>query len=381
MHGGDIYRQQVTYDFSVNINPLGLPDAVRQVMENSGDLAMQYPDLQCQKLRIQLADCLGIRPEQILCGNGASELIPAVCHMLRPQKALLSTPCFSGYEAALQAVGTEVIRVPLSEADGFAFTEEYGSKLETRIKEEKPELLFLTTPNNPTGKLTEPAYIRRLLTVCEKTHTYLVLDECFMELTGQSAQYSMLREIDSYEKLLILRAFTKTFAMPGIRLGYLVGQQAVLSSVQKQLPEWNVSTLAQAAGVAALADTRYLERACRMIGSERERMSRELEKLGCKVYPSDTNYILFYVNQYGRQKSTDLNHGNEKRVCKKPATDCQAGPEQAAGAELKDRLLRKQIMIRDCSDYPGLTDGYYRVAVKLPEENRMLLDAMAEILR
>ena len=184
MHGGDIYRQQVTYDFSVNINPIGLPDAVRQVMENSGDLAMQYPDLQCQKLRIKLADCLGIRPEQILCGNGASELILAVCHMLRPKKALLSAPCFSGYETALQAVGTEVIRVPLSEADGFAFTEEYGRKLETRIKEEKPELLFLTTPNNPTGKLTEPAYIRRLLTVCEKTDTYLVLDECFMELTG-----------------------------------------------------------------------------------------------------------------------------------------------------------------------------------------------------
>ena len=129
MHGGDIYRQQVTYDFSVNINPIGLPDAVKQVMENSGDLAMQYPDLQCQKLRIKLADCLGIRPEQILCGNGASELILAVCHMLRPQKALLSAPCFSGYETALQAVGTEVIRVPLSETDGFAFTEEYGSCL------------------------------------------------------------------------------------------------------------------------------------------------------------------------------------------------------------------------------------------------------------
>ena len=127
-------------------------------------------------------------------------------------------------------------------------------------------------------------------------------------------------------------------------------------------------------------DPRYLERACRLIGSERERMSRELEKLGCKVYPSDTNYILFYLSQYGRQKSTDLNHGNEKRLCKKPATDCQAGPEQAAEAGLKARLLRKQIMIRDCSDYPGLTDGYYRVAVKLSEENRMLLDAMAEIL-
>ncbi len=381
MHGGDIYRQQVIYDFSVNINPLGLPDAVRQAIENSGDLAMQYPDLQCQKLRMRLADRLGIRPEQILCGNGASELILAVCHMLRPQKALLSVPCFSGYEAALRAVGTKVIPVPLPEADGFSFTEEYGRKLETRIKEEKPELLFLTTPNNPTGKLTDPAYIRRLLTVCRETDMYLVLDECFMELTGLAAQYSMLREIDSYEKLLILRAFTKSFAMPGIRLGYLVGQQALLNSVQNQLPEWNVSALAQAAGVAALEDMQYLEKACRLIESEREHMRRVLKELGCRVYPSDTNYILFYVNQYGRQKSTDQNNGNEKRLCKKPTTDCQVWPEQAAGTELKDRLLRKQILIRDCSDYPGLTDGYYRVAVKLPKENQVLLEAIKEILK
>ena len=361
MHGGDIYRQQVIYDFSVNINPIGLPDVVKQVLENSGTIAMQYPDLHCRKLRIQLADRLGISPEQILCGNGASELILAVCHMLRPQKALLSAPCFSGYETALRAVGTEVIHIPLSEADGFAFTDEYGRKLEAKIKEEKPELLFLTTPNNPTGKLTDPAYIRRLLTVCEKTDTYLLLDECFMELTGQAVQYSMLQEIEEHEKLLILRAFTKSFAMPGIRLGYLVGDQALLTGVQKQLPEWNVSALAQAAGVAALADTRYLERACRLIESERGHMSRALKALGCRVYSSDANYILFYVNQNGKQKNIDPHAGD-------------------AGADLKDRLIRKKILIRDCSDYPGLTDGYYRVAVKLPEENRVLLEAIAEIL-
>ncbi|MBU5430173.1 aminotransferase class I/II-fold pyridoxal phosphate-dependent enzyme [Kineothrix sp. MSJ-39] len=362
MHGGDIYRQQVTYDFSVNINPLGLPAAVQQVLDNSRGLAMQYPDLQCQKLRMQLADRLGIRPEQILCGNGASELILAVCQMLRPQKALLSAPCFSGYETALQAVGTEVIHVPLSEAEGFAFTEEYGRKLETRIREEKPELLFLTTPNNPTGKLTEPDHIRKVLAVCGETGTYLVLDECFMELTGQAAQYSMLREIDNYENLLILRAFTKTFAMPGIRLGYLVGQQTILSRIQQQLPEWNVSTLAQAAGVAALADMQYLEKACGLIESERNRMSRELRKLGCMVYPSDANYIMFYVNQSSKQENMGLREGD-------------------AGADLKEKLSRKQILIRDCSDYPGLTDGYYRVAVKLPKENQVLLEAIAEILK
>lgn len=362
MHGGDIYRQQITYDFSVNINPLGLPAAVQQVLENGSSLAVQYPDLQCQKLRIQLADRLGIRQEQILCGNGASELILAVCQMLRPQRALLSAPCFSGYETALQAVGTEVIQVPLSEAEGFAFTEEYGRKLEKRIREEKPELLFLTTPNNPTGKLTEPDHIKNLLSVCEETGTYLVLDECFMELTGQGAQYSMLREIDCYERLLILRAFTKTFAMPGIRLGYLVGQQAVLCRIQQQLPEWNVSTLAQAAGVAALADMQYLEKACGLIESERKRMSQALKELGCRVYPSDANYIMFYVNQKDEQNNIGLHEGD-------------------AGADLKDKLSRKQILIRDCSDYPGLTNGYYRVAVKLPKENQALLEAVAEILK
>lgn len=381
MHGGDIYRQKIKYDFSVNINPLGLPDVVKQVLQNSGTLAVQYPDLQCQKLRIQLADRLGIRSEQILCGNGASELILAVCHMLRPQKALLSAPCFSGYEVALQAVGTKVIHVPLAEADDFAYTEEYGRALEARLREEKPALLFLTTPNNPTGKLIEKEHIRRILAVCRQTDTTLVLDECFMELTGQAARYSMVQKLEQHENLLILRAFTKSFAIPGIRLGYLVGQQALLNRIQKQLPEWNVSTLAQATGVAALADTKYLKMACRLIESERAHMSQALKELGCRVYSSDTNYILFYVNQCDIQKSTGLYDEDEKCTWQKENTDGAIYMNQVAGADLKDRLIRQQILIRDCSDYPGLTDGYYRVAVKLPEENKVLLEALAGILQ
>lgn len=341
MHGGDIYRNHVTLDFSVNINPCGVPSELRVAMEEGLSQVETYPDLTCRELKENIALHFQVNPEQVICGNGASELIMALCHWKRPEKAFLMAPGFSGYEKALKAVDCDITYCYLNPEEYFR----PGEQLLQMVFERRPEVLFLSNPANPTGVLLDRDYVRRLCSVCEETGTLLVLDECFMELTGRAQVCSMIPLLSGQEHLVILRAFTKSFAIPGIRLGYLLcGRTDMAEKIQEQLPEWNVSVPAQKAGLAALNLSGYLQKSVEMIAQERSFLSEELCRLGMQVFPSEADFILFYTE--------DTN--------------------------LQQKLLTKGILIRDCRDYAGLKAGYYRVAVKKREENLQLLQALKE---
>lgn len=351
MHGGDIYRNKIELDFSVNVNPLGVPDPVRQAMVKSLTEVECYPDMECAALKKALAEHFGlgetgqeIHVNDILCGNGASELITAICRWKMPKTAMVTGPGFAGYRKALEAVNCEIQVHLLQEERNFV----PGEDLMEAVEQRKPEILFLANPSNPTGVLLDRKYLQRLLTVCLQTGTVVVLDECFMELTGQAEECSMCRKetLQKFENLMILRAFTKSFAIPGIRLGYLVCKnQEFVGKIAAQLPEWNVSIPAQAAGVAAMQCIETLAESAAYIEKERLWLTAELERLGAKVFPSQANYLLFHW------KSEDL-------------YEC---------------LLQKGILIRDCSDYEGLEKGYYRIAVRTREENEILLQSLRQI--
>ncbi len=338
-HGGDIYRNQVNMDFSVNTNPLGMPDSVRDALQGAIRHAMEYPDPKASALYLAVAERLCVPQEWLCFGNGASELFLAIVHALRPKKILLPVPSFYGYEHAAEATESEIVRYCLKAENDFRLQEDFLDQLTEDI-----DLIFLANPNNPTGRIINQAYGIRVLEQCKKKHITVVMDECFIEFAGKEKSfYPYLKEFDH---LVIVRAFTKTYAIPGVRLGYLLCSNSKLcGKIQMQLPEWNLSTFAQVAGIAAAGEETYVRESAVYVRDERIRLTSELRKMGIQAFDSEANYILIY-----------------------------------SAAPLYDRLLGKKILIRDCSNFAGLGRGYYRVAVRTREENDKLVKAIGECI-
>ncbi len=356
IHGGDIYRNRVEHDFSVNINPLGMPDGVRRAIAGSAKLCEHYPDIRSDELRAAIGDLCGVPPERIIVGNGSSELMMAVVQAIKPAKTVIPVPSFYGYErAALAPEGEIVFFMPEDGNENedpsrrsFILTEESTRQLELALTGDV-SLLFLANPNNPTGGCIPGGPLGTLLDHCLEYDITVVLDECFLEFAADGAERTCLMRMDRWPNLIVLRAFTKICAMPGVRLGWMAcADGKMLERTAAELPEWNVSVPAQQAGLAAveaLRDTSYLGDTLRTVGEEREYLAGGLKNLGLTVFPSDADFLLFYSD--------------------KP---------------LAGELLERGIMIRDCENFRGLTEGFYRTAVKKREENELLLAALDEIL-
>lgn len=338
LHGGDVYRYQNCIDFSSNCNPLGPPEGVVRAAAESASRIAAYPDVQCEKLREALALYEGTSPGMLYLGNGAAEVIFSLCLALKPEKALVPAPSFAEYEQALNSVGCQVVHVYLKEETGFQVD---GSFIEA-IERERPQAVFLCNPNNPTGVLTPRELMVRILETCEKTGSLLVVDECFNDFVRNREDYTLKAYLAGHTSLFLLKAFTKRYAMAGVRLGYgLSADQVLLDRMEQVTQPWNVSTIAQAAGVAALQEEEYVEQGRRLVWKEQEYLKTELEKLGYKLYDSRANYLFFYSR-----------------------------------FPLWESCRKQGILIRDCSNYPGLGPGYYRAAVRTHEENQQLVQVL-----
>ncbi len=345
-HGGDRYRNSVELDFSVNLNPLGVHEKIKESIIENIDKLEYYPDSEIQELGQKLSEIISVKRENIVFGNGASELITAVISALTPKKILLPVPSFKGYEKAIEASGGKIIEYKMK--GDFEITEDITEKITDDI-----DILFLTNPNNPTGKYINGALLEKIIKRCEEKQTAVVLDECFMELSDEPEKNSFLGRYEKYPHLCILRAFTKSFAIPGVRLGYLVcSGRELLDSIKDRLPEWNISVMAQIAGASAidlLKDEPYLENARRLIKDQRSYLEQSLTGMGFDVTSSDTCFLL-------------IRHRNLK-------------------TNLYTKLLKRGVLIRDCSDYRNLEDGYFRIAVKTEKENKRLISEIQEIIK
>ena len=225
----------------------------------------------------------------------------------------------------------------LTENDSFVLSEAYLDILHKGL-----DMAFLCNPNNPTGMLIPHRLLKKILEKCRKLDILLVVDECFLDFVKDPEEYSLKRSLSGFNNLFILKAFTKRYAMAGVRLGYgLCSDRKLMERMELCVQPWNVSTMAQAAGLQALTETEYVEEGRQLVFREAQWLKDELVRIGYKVFPSEANYIFF------------------------------KGP-----GELFDFCLRKRILIRDCSNYPGLTKGYYRIAVKRHEENVKLIEAL-----
>ena len=337
-HGGDIYSNpSVTLDFSVNINPLGLPDKIRQAIVSHVDEYSRYPDPFCRELCAAIARYESVPEDWIICGNGAADLIYRLCYAARPQRALVTSPTFSEYEKALAQAGCAVKYHVLKAENAFAITD---GILEDIVPGD--DMFFLCHPNNPTGRLIPQDLLERILNRARETGTTVVVDECFLDFTdGSSAK----RYLD-IPGLVILKAFTKMYAMAGLRLGYLItSNEALRSSITAAAQCWSVSVPAQVAGVAALECEGWQEKTRRLVAQERQFLAEQLGGLGIKVFPGEANFILLQ-----------------------------------SAAPLYELLLPKGILIRQCVGFNGLDNTYYRIGVKTRVENSCLIQSLKEVL-
>lgn len=296
----------------------------------------------CHALRAGLAEQYALCSEAFFCGNGASEILFRLAQVLRPRTALLTAPSFAEYEASLRSHGTALRFHLLRREEDFAITERLLDDLTDEV-----DILYLCNPNNPTGQAVDETVLQAIVTRCQAIGCWLVLDECFCDFVIEGQRNSLLSALKQMPRLIVLRSFTKLFAIPGVRLGWCASANDTLI---KQLymvgKPWNVNVFAQCCGVAALAECDYAERTAAFVAQERLWLTVALRACGLKVYDSAANFLLFHTRD----------------------------------TALSDKLRAKGILIRNCSNYRGLEPGDFRVAVRTHQENVQLIEGIQACL-
>lgn len=330
-HGGDVYRNPIEYDFSINVNPLGMPLASIQAAHEGVVLTGRYPDYKAEQLCHAIAKAKQIPADRIIPGNGAAELLYVLGQTI-PGKALTIAPTFTGYAEAVAAGGGELT---------YASDEqELLAKMDDSIR-----LVFLCNPNNPTGTLFTREQILRILAKAEALQAYVCVDECFLSFLEEEDLYSMLPYLAKHPRLLVLRAFTKIYCMAGLRLGYLAcGDTELQSRIRAKLQPWNTSIPAQMAGIAALSDTEYLAKTRENLQAERAYLVPRLRELVAEVYDGYGNFLLFRDEP-----------------------------------DLKERMLEVGVLIRACGDFEGLDDTYFRIGIRSHSENQEFIRRLARV--
>ncbi|HTV56045.1 MAG TPA: threonine-phosphate decarboxylase CobD [Terriglobia bacterium] len=352
-HGGNIFGAarrlhapvSAIMDFSASINPLGLSRRARRRLEAELDLVRYYPDTSQHGLRTLVASREDINPDTILFGNGATQLLHLIPRYFRPRSVLLAQPSFSEYEAALLGLRCRVRHHLLKPSAGFRVVPD---KLLKALRDDRPDLLILANPNNPTGVVIPAEILFKIVRLCHKQGTWFLADESFIDFTSQP---SLVRQVSRQQNLVVLRSFTKFFALPGLRIGYLVASSPVIKELSNRIEPWSVNTLAVIAAAESMKDAVFRNRSLALIARERQYVSQGLENLGwLDAYPSEANFLLVRI------KSKAIN---------------------ACG--LYRRLEAMRILIRKCTDFRGLSEEYIRVAVRTRKENRSLLHALRRV--
>lgn len=356
-HGGNLYKAmkernltaEHVLDFSANINPLGLAASVRTAISEALPFIIHYPDPGAEELKAAISAYYQVPHTAITAGNGAVELMYVLCHIVHAKRVLVPAPAFSEYERAAVASGATVAYHTLVEQDGYALEPaalipHCGSA----------DIIFIGNPNNPTGTLVPREQLRPLLDAALQTDTLVVVDESFLDFLTDDQTYTCRPLLPHYANLVIIHSLTKFYAIPGLRLGFSLTSPELAAKLHGAKDPWNVNSLAQRAGVAALADGAYQAASRAFISREKEQLYHGLSAInGVQPYPPAVNFILLNIEGTG-----------------------------VTAAEARERMLKHHgIMVRDCSNYHGLSPYYLRVAVKQTQQNEALLAAFrAEFL-
>lgn len=372
IHGGNIFQfaheQRIepyeVVDFSANINPLGPSQRGLDALNAQLRYISHYPDATNDDVLNAIADTYEMDKHQIIVGNGAAELLYAICRLPGYTGAFVPAPGFSEYKEALEASKIPVRDIfyrPWEDDNGKPYFEVPYLALETFAAELKGQdgriIVFLGNPNNPDGTLLDKDHIRTVASMLKDANSLLVIDESFIDFVGndplQENEHSMRSLVNEFDNIIVVHSFTKFYAVPGLRIGAAFANETLITQLQQYIPSWSVNTLAQAYTKAALNDVDYIKRTKQELNEERAFMYNALDDIeGITVYPPSANFILFQVNQEG----ITANYINEE-------------------------LKKYNMIVRNCDSYVGLTNHWVRIAIKDHDTNIKLVDKLTNILK
>lgn len=356
-HGGNIYKierelgipRKDLIDYSANINPLGVPTALRDSITKEIDSLANYPDPDYNDLRDAIGKYYGADANSVLLGNGAAEIIHLCISRISPRKALILQPSFSEYQNALAIAGAEIEELYLREENDFqTHVEEIIEKIDGTV-----DMLILCNPNNPTSTLTAREDMLRIINHCSSKNTFVMVDEAFMDFVDENGRISLISDYSKHDNLLIVRSFTKFFGVPGLRLGFGITSNRLLQYKLKEsgLP-WNLNTFASGFGIMLKQDNQYIRETYEWMRKEPKEFVSELKEIkNLKVFNPKANFVLIKLHEM--DLSTKI---------------------------LSDRLLEHRFLIRECISFKGLGNKYFRIAIKDRPTNRLFLNALKNCL-
>lgn len=352
VHGGNIEELTRKYnlnkekliDFSANINPLGLNENVKKTIIETIEEINIYPDITYYNLKKSISSYEKIELDYLTLGNGAAEVIFNLVRAINPKKALLLAPTFGEYEEALLSINSKIEYYMLSEGNNWDIGIDILDKINKEI-----DIIFICNPNNPTGKLTDREIILKVLEKTKEYNCIVAIDESFLDFVKENEEYTLLNYIEDYKNLFIIKSLTKFFAMPGLRIGYgITINLDLLKRIKDISVPWNINVLAEKSTIKALEEEDYIKNTINYIENEKNKFYYELCKFNdLKIFKPAVNYIMFKVNK-------DI--------------------------DLKEEMMKENIIIRSCSNYRGLNNKYYRVAVRKKEENQKFINILKKIL-
>ena len=372
IHGGNIFQfaheQRIelyeVVDFSANINPLGPSQRGLDALNAQLRYISHYPDATNDDVLNAIADTYEMDKHQIIVGNGAAELLYAICRLPGYTGAFVPAPGFSEYKEALEASKIPVRDIfyrPREDDNGKPYFEVPYLALETFAAELKGQdgriIVFLGNPNNPDGTLLDKDHIRTVASMLKDANSLLVIDESFIDFVGndplQDNEHSMRSLVNEFDNVIVVHSFTKFYSVPGLRIGAAYGNEKLISQLHQYIPSWSVNTLAQAYTEAALNDVDYIKRTKQKLNEERAFMYDALDVIeGITVYPPSANFILFKVNHDGITANT-----------------------------INENLKKYNMIVRNCDTYVGLNNQWVRIAIKDQDTNIKLVEKLTDILK
>lgn len=354
-HGANLYDLSSQYgfskedimDFSSNINPFGSSKLAKEYIVNNIDKVSVYPDPEYLELKTSISNYCNCSIDNILLGSGATELISSFIKTINPKKALILSPAYSEYEKELSKIECNITKY-FSKKE-YNFTINIDNLIEI-INKNNYELIIICNPNNPTGFTFSKNEIEKIL---NNTNSFVMVDETYIEFTNTSI-YSSTSLVDKYDNLFVIRGTSKFFSTPGIRLGYgLISNHKIKYEMNSNLDLWNINIFASMMGEVMFNDNKFIENTYSLMIKEIDYLVNELSKFtDLKIYNSQGNFIL-----------------------------CEIKSKSITAKEVREKLIHKRIIIRDCVSFDGLDEYFFRVCILKPEENKLLIDNLINIFK